>query len=424
MRSEVELLRSEVAWLRSELGKAGRLLGELCKAIPGAVLVCDGTGRIETASEAATAMLGYAEHEFSKLPLASLFESSESLDIGGLVSAPPGAGISRSEKTLLAKGGERVPALLCVGVSGGENVEPEARRIVCVALDLRERKRLELELRQAQKLESMGRLAAGVAHEINTPVQFVSDSIHFLRDATTDILEVVGQLQIVRESVLAGKPSREDAEAASVAEEQADLAYLIENVPKAFDRSVEGLGRVTAIVRSMKEFAHPSSKAQVAADLNHAIQSTLTVARNEYKYVADLDCDFGELPPVVCSLGDLNQAILNMIVNAAHAIGDVVNGTEQKGRITVRTRAEGPDAVIEITDTGGGIPEHIMERIFDPFFTTKEVGKGTGQGLAIAHSVVVERHGGELSVQSEPGSGTTFTIAIPIAGRTTRVAAE
>jgi signal transduction histidine kinase len=245
-----------------------------------------------------------------------------------------------------------------------------------------------------------------------------------LRDATTDILEVVGQLQIVRESVLAGKPSREDAEAASTAEQAADFEYLIEHVPKAFDRALEGLERVTVIVRSMKEFAHPSSKAQAAADLNHAIESTLTIARNEYKYVADLECDFGELPPVVCCLGDLNQAILNIVVNAAHAIGDVVQGSERKGRISVRTRSEAGDAVIEIGDTGGGIPEKIMERIFDPFFTTKEVGKGTGQGLAIAHSVVVERHGGELSVQSEIGSGTTFTIAIPIAGRAVPTAAE
>ena len=278
------------------------------------------------------------------------------------------------------------------------------------------RLQMESELRQAQKLESVGRLASGVSHEINTPVQFVSDSIHFLQEASTDLMGVVEKMRLVHCSVLAGVPSMEAAVAAREAEELADLPYLLENVPKAFERCRDGLARVAEIVRAMKEFAHPDAKEMAPVDLNRAIQSTLTIARNEYKYVAELVTDFGELPAVMAHAGDFNQAVLNIIVNAAHAVSDVVSGTNQLGRITVRTRREGAWAVVSIADTGSGIPEGIRDRIFDPFFTTKEVGRGTGQGLAIARSVLVEKHKGELTMTTETGKGTTFFIRLPISG--------
>jgi PAS domain S-box-containing protein len=282
-----------------------------------------------------------------------------------------------------------------------------------VTLDVTRQKRLEFELHQAQKLEAVGRLAAGVAHEINTPIQFVTDSVHFLRDATADLIRVVEALQTVRRAV-AQKTALEAAMSeAAEAESAAELPYLFENMPKALERSLEGLGRVTTIVRSMKVFAHPDSKEMTTVDLNQAIESTLTIARSEYKYVAELETDFGELPAVSCHAGEVNQAFLNIVVNAAHAIGDVVRGTDQKGRIVVRTRCDRDHVVISIADTGGGIPENARERIFDPFFTTKEVGKGTGQGLAISRSVV-DRHGGELTFETEMGKGTTFTIRLPV----------
>jgi signal transduction histidine kinase len=287
-------------------------------------------------------------------------------------------------------------------------------RLRGISLDITQQKKLESELNQAQKLESVGRLAAGVAHEINTPVQFVSDSVHFLRDATQDLFGLVQKLRAVKRSVLDGAPSVEAAQEAEAAEDTADLEYLVENMPQAIDRSLDGLGRVATIVRSMKEFAHPDSKEMTTVDLNRAIDSTLTIARNEYKYVADLETDFATLPPVVCYAGSLNQVVLNIVVNAAHAISDVVRGTEQKGRITVRTSQDADHVVISIGDTGGGIPDAIRERIFDPFFTTKEVGKGTGQGLAIARSVVVDQHHGTLSLESVVGKGTTFFIRLPI----------
>ena len=276
-----------------------------------------------------------------------------------------------------------------------------------------EHERLQLELSLAQKLESVGRLAAGVAHEINTPVQFVSDSVNFLRDAAKDLATVIALYREVCRANFGA--TSEAATSVAAAEEEVDLDYLLENVPRALDRSIDGLGRIATIVRSMKEFAHPDQTEMNAVDLNRAIETTLTIARSEYKYVADVETDFAELPPVTCTIGEINQVVLNLIVNASHAIGDVVKDGN-KGLIKIVTRVEGERVVIAISDTGGGIPEAIRSKIFEPFFTTKEVGRGTGQGLAIARSVVHKKHGGELSFESKIGSGTTFFIRLPIEG--------
>jgi len=287
-----------------------------------------------------------------------------------------------------------------------------------LAAEVKVRAKIEIELRQAQKLEAVGRLASGVAHEINTPIQFVNDNVHFVRDAMVDLVALIKQYQNVQQAVLACQSSLEAAQdlarEASDAEETADLAYLLENVPVALERSLDGIDRVAKIVQSMKAFAHPDQDSKVAVDLNQAVTSTLTIARNEYKYVADVETDFGALPLVTCHVGEINQAVLNLIVNAAHAISDVVQGTERRGLIRVRTHVEDGAAVISISDTGGGIPAHIRERIFEPFFTTKEVGKGTGQGLFIARSVIAEKHGGSLTFDTETGKGTTFHVRLPI----------
>jgi signal transduction histidine kinase len=280
----------------------------------------------------------------------------------------------------------------------------------------RAREVAERELRQSQKLEAVGRLAAGVAHEINTPVQFVGDSVQFLRDATLDLVGTIERLQGVRRAVLDGRAASEVARETLDHEATVDLPYLLENMPKSFERALEGTRRVAAIVRSMKSFAHPGSLEMQPVDLNQAIESTLIIARSEYKHVAELRTDFGDLPRVTCHAGDVNQAVLNIVVNAAHAIGAAVQGSERLGSIEVRTWRDGDDAMVSIGDTGGGIPEAIRDRIFEPFFTTKQVGVGTGQGLAIAHSVIVTKHGGELRFETEPGRGTTFFIRLPIDG--------
>jgi signal transduction histidine kinase len=287
-------------------------------------------------------------------------------------------------------------------------------------LDVTDQRRLENELAQAQKLESVGRLAAGVAHEINTPVQFVSDSVSFVREAMEDLAEIVDKYRELRNATQnennMGANVAAAAKAAAEAEDDADLDYILENAPVALDRARDGLGRVAAIVRSMKEFAHPDRKEMAQVDINQAIKSTLVIATNEYKYVAEVETAFGDLPQVNCYAGEINQVVLNLIVNAAHAIADVVKGTQNKGRIRVSTRVLDDQVEIAIGDTGKGIPVEVRSRIFDPFFTTKEVGKGTGQGLAIARAVVVEKHGGTLHFETEVGVGTTFYIRLPIAG--------
>jgi PAS domain S-box-containing protein len=286
-----------------------------------------------------------------------------------------------------------------------------------ITVEVTQQKKLERDLRQAQKLESVGQLAAGVAHEINTPVQFVSDSVLFLRGALDDLTTLIGEHQVFHRKVAQGTADADAIQTVERAAADADLGYLMENIPKALDRSLEGLDRIATIVRSMKEFAHPDQKEMTGIDLNRAIQSTLVISRNEYKFVAEVDTDFGELPLVTCHGGEVNQVILNVVVNAAHAIGEVIEGTDRKGRIAIQTRREGAFVAIRIADTGGGIPEAVRERIFDPFFTTKEVGKGTGQGLAIARAAIVERHGGDLTFETEVGVGTTFIIRLPITGR-------
>jgi signal transduction histidine kinase len=293
----------------------------------------------------------------------------------------------------------------------------KGRLVRGISFDITTQKKLESELYQAQKLESVGRLAAGVAHEINTPVQFVNDNCYFLRDAVAQIGEVVRVYRDALAAVAAGEVTLEEArERVAAAEESADYSFLSENMPTAVERALEGLERVAVIVRSMKEFSHPNQGAMSSSDINAAIRSTLTVARHEYKYVADIETRLGELPPVICNIGEFNQTFLNILVNAAHAIESVVAGTEKRGLITISTRHEGDSVLISIQDTGGGIPESVQESIFDPFFTTKEVGKGTGQGLAIARSVIVDKHHGSLNFETVPGVGTTFLIRMPLDG--------
>jgi PAS domain S-box-containing protein len=286
--------------------------------------------------------------------------------------------------------------------------------VIIVLEDVSQQSRLEIELRHSQKLESVGRLAAGIAHEINTPIQFVGDNVTFMDEAFEDLLRLCETYQAICLKGTRERLTAEDLEAIAQAEEAADLAYLRESVPESIAATREGARRVAHIVQSMKRFAHPDRGERVPADINAALASTLTVAGNELKYVAQVQTEFGELPHVPCFISDLNQVFLNLLINAAHAIADVVGRSGERGSIRVRTGLDGDHVVISIADTGSGIPEHLRDRVFEPFFTTKAVGKGTGQGLALARSVIVDKHGGSLKFDSQPGQGTTFTIRLPL----------
>lgn len=274
----------------------------------------------------------------------------------------------------------------------------------------------QAELLNAQKLEAIGGLAAGIAHEINTPIQYVSDNTRFVEESLNGLLEVATAASHLADAV------RDVSELAGLVEVyndvagQADIDFLTEEIPGALEESLEGIDQVSSIVKALKSFAHPGSDSRAEADLNEIVSTTVAVARNEWKYVAEMDLSNldADLPQVPMLAGPLKQVILNMIVNAAQAIEDVVGSTGEKGTISISTRVDGGYAAIEIGDSGSGIPEEIQDRILEPFFTTKDVGKGSGQGLAIAQSIV-EKHDGKLAIESSPGMGAKFTIMLPLA---------
>jgi signal transduction histidine kinase len=264
-------------------------------------------------------------------------------------------------------------------------------------------------------MESIGQLAAGIAHEINTPTQFVGDNARFIQEALAELFPLL--VKTGKWVAAASNTEGVEAELAKALQgefEKVDLDYLCEEIPRALEQSIEGIDRISSIVKAMKEFSHPTME-MTAVDLNQAIESTVTVARNEWKYVAEVDLDLDRsLPAVPCLPGEINQVVLNMIVNAAHAIAEVVGESQEKGTIRIRTRLHGEWAEVQISDTGSGMPEEVRARVFDPFFTTKRVGQGTGQGLSIAHAVIVKKHGGVVSVESESGRGTTFRFLLPL----------
>ena len=272
--------------------------------------------------------------------------------------------------------------------------------VVGTGYDITERKAAEERMASSERHESIGRLAAGVAHEINTPIQYLSDSVSFINEGVQELLAHFDELH----DSLTPKPAPDD-----------DIEYLRAELPPALARVADGLTRIAEIVRSMKDFAHADQHEMSAVDLNRAVNSTLVVARSEYSAFADIETDFAPLPLVTCHGGQINQVLLNLIVNSSDAIADVVKAQGGRGKISVRTRHEGEHVVISLTDTGGGIPESVRARIFDPFFSTKEVGRGTGQGLAIVRNVIVKGHSGKLDFETEVGKGTTFIIRLPIA---------
>jgi PAS domain S-box-containing protein len=279
-----------------------------------------------------------------------------------------------------------------------------------------ERQRMEVQLRHSQKLESIGQLAAGIAHEINTPTQYVGDNTRFIKDSFETVLKVLKCHEELLAAALQNTVTPELLARQQEVLAASDLDYLYQQIPAALNETLEGVGRVSKIVRAMKEFSHPGGKTKCLADLNRAIESTATVARNEWKYVAELKLELEpNLPVVPCFLGEFNQCILNLIINAAQAIGEVVKdhpGT--KGLITVRTRTDGDQVEVQVTDTGTGIPEAVRPRIFEPFFTTKAIGKGTGQGLAMVYGSIVRQQGGTVTFETESGKGTTFSIRLPV----------
>ena len=291
---------------------------------------------------------------------------------------------------------------------------PLPGRCVGVAFeDITERKLLEGSLAQSQKMESIGQLASGVAHEINTPIQYISDNLAFLQAGFNDLLQYTQELT---ELLCAGQTADSAVEEVKQLKQSTDLEFNMQEIPTAIEQSMEGAQRVSRIVGALKEFAHPGGREKTFVDVNRAICSTISVTQNEWKYVAELETDLDESLPTVPVIADeFNLAVMNIIVNAAHAIEDAQQGAaDGKGRIRVRSRLVGATVEVRIKDSGTGIAPRNRDKVFDPFFTTKEVGKGTGQGLSLAYKSIVEHHGGQLTFETELGRGTEFIITLPL----------
>jgi len=402
----------------SQLGEHAAELRSIYDSAHDAIITVTSAGAITSWNKGAEHIFGVAEAEVQGTPLApfltaaSLESYRDELRSVPQASAAPGSG-KLIELTGRRRDGTEFPLELTLATWN----KKDGAFFTSFMRDTSARRLLEAQLAQAQKLESIGHLAAGVAHEINTPIQYVSDNTRFLDESFRNLDRVLRSYETLAAAAETSGLLPEQVRQVRQAEDDADLEYLHGEIPRAIQQSGEGVERVATIVRAMKEFSHPGSAEMKAIDLNHAIESTLTITRNEWKYVADAVTEFDpNLPAVRCLPAEFNQAILNLVVNAAHAIADLPGRGTAKGRISIRTRRDGEWAEVRIGDTGTGIPEAVRARIFTPFFTTKEMGRGTGQGLAIAHTVVVTKHGGTLRFETEEGRGTTFIVRLPIEG--------
>jgi PAS domain S-box-containing protein len=410
----IQLASSEMQELNAKLSVERDKLKNIFRSAPVAMGTLDPRGGIIDVNCALEALFGYSREELrGKTYLGFLSAEDVAESRAAYVELVEGTRHdNQTQRRVVAKDGRSL--LVDIGLTAVRDNDGIAQLLIITVEDVTERDRLEIELRHSQKLESVGRLAAGIAHEINTPIQFIGDNVNFLSGAFDQLLALCASYQTVCKRAAPGQVSAEDLARIKHDEELADLEYLQANIPASILSTIDGVGRVAKIVHSMKAFAHPDRDEKEPSDLNLALRNTLTVATNELKYVATVETEFGDLPMVPCFLSDLNQVFLNLLVNAAHAIGDVVSKGGPRGVIRVRTYCEQDHAVVAISDTGTGIPESVQSRIFDPFFTTKEVGKGTGQGLALARSVIVDEHGGTLTFTTEVGKGATFFIRIPI----------
>ncbi|MDH3302277.1 MAG: ATP-binding protein [Acidimicrobiia bacterium] len=385
-------------YLAQERLRKGKLfLENILESMQAALLITDHDGLITLAGGATSALTGRDDAELVGRPISVILPSNRSDSI--------------VEEELMAEGGAAIPVL--VTRSELSDDQGNVTGTVYVATDISDRKRLEVELRNAQRLESIGQLAAGVAHELNTPIQFVGDSVRFLGDVMQDLMELLESYEDVRQFAMGIDGGADIVQRLDAKEDEIDLEFVRAEAPKAVTRTLDGLDRVATIVKALKQFSHPGTDDMAPADLNEIVLNTLTVAKNEYKYVAEIEFDAGDLGDVVCNRGDIGQVLINLVVNAAHAIGDQVEATGRRGRISIRTVDDDTGAAIEIADTGGGIPPEVQNRVFEPFFTTKEVGAGSGQGLALAHNLIVKKHQGRLWFDVEDGIGTTFHVWLP-----------
>lgn len=397
-----------------ELQERKRQLESLLTSLSAAVIVTDGAGTITSVEGRAGALIGRSPQDCIGQPVERfLIIDRDSHPRPRPVEQPGDDGVDGEpdetwEGSIQGADGRSTPVVVARSA-----LADGADGAVYTAIDVSDRKRLEVELRHAQRLEAIGSLAAGVAHELNSPIQFVLDSVRFIADSLDDLMVVDEQHRALRE-LAHGFDGGADLIAAIEREEEVrDLDFTRQEIPGAVERAISGLHRVSNIVKAMRRFSHPGEDL-VAADVNQVVETAVTLAAHEYKYVADVHLELGTVPDVRCNKVDLSGVIVNLLVNAAHAIGDHHPGPDDRGTIRIATGADDDGVWIELADDGGGIPPEARARVFEPFFTTKAPGNGTGQGLALAYETVVARHNGRITFDVVDGVGTTFHIWLPL----------
>jgi PAS domain S-box-containing protein len=407
--------------IENSLKREKEELSVILKSIGEGVISTNDDDKIILMNKAIEDIFGYKSEDLSGMYMIELFELLKTnyqfyegnLNYNTLYGMHPNNPLMVSERIEIeTKSGEK-KTLLCSS-SEVKKQKGTERGYVYVFKDITKQIEVETQLLLAQKMESIGQLAAGIAHEINTPMQYINDNTSFLEDAFSSIKQYVDTLN----ELITDNEKMDGFQFLKSKKVELDIDYLTSEIPVAISQSRFGIDKVSNIVRAMKDFSHPGLKEKVLSDINRGIEITSIISKNEWKYVAELELNLDDtLPPVFCNIDEINQVVLNMIVNGAHAIKEKNDSSQsQKGKITIFTELNFENVEIKITDTGAGIKSENISRIFNPFFTTKEVGKGTGQGLAIAHNIIVNNHKGEILVDSVLGEGTTFTIKIPING--------
>ncbi len=400
------------------------LLAVSFSSIGDGVITTDIEGKVLMLNNVAREIIGWSEKEAAGKPFEKVFciidEKNHHLVENFLAKkiTQTGEKVLTSESVehdvLISRDGTR--KMISNNMTPIRDRQGEILGYVIVFRDITEEKKIESQLALSQKLESIGQLAAGIAHEINTPMQYIGDNTRFAQESFTSVCACLGDYSSLLEALEKGDVPPALLTEIKKRKEELDIEYLKEEIPLALEQSMEGIERVSKLVLGMKDFAHPGKKEKKATDINKGIEGTILISGNEWKYVADLESDLEpRLPPVYCLIDEINQVVLNMILNAAQAVREAVEkGSLSRGKIKVKTQSKKGHVEIIVSDNGAGIPQEIIDKIYDPFFTTKEVGKGTGQGLSIAHDIIVNKHGGSIRVKSEVGSGTKFTIRLPI----------
>jgi signal transduction histidine kinase/HAMP domain-containing protein len=414
-----EGIQTELYTAETDLDQTKRLLDEAVGNVSVGIMICDDQDVLLMMNDSAHEMLGVDENHLPIGSSKSQVEHVLSACTATMEEWEIEGGEDRQQALHHFSNGQAILVTRQILASGGEFA---VLSDVTTLLSAQSRAlQLEKELHQAQKLEAVGQLAGGIAHEINTPSQYIGDNLRFLTDAHEDLFGLLNKSLTLADAARE-KPDlmQMTAEVDALCEEL-DLEYLKQEIPSATEQSLSGISQVSRIVLAMKEFSHPGNREMSLSDINSALENTITISRGEWRHVAEMTTSFNEaLPAVMCLPGEVNQVFLNLIVNAAHAIAEKQNG-EGLGTISVLTEPSGEDVIIKVSDTGNGIPTDVRDQIFNPFFTTKEVGQGTGQGLSIARDIIVNKHGGNISFESQAGEGTTFTIRLPVRAKTPQV---